>query len=76
MTDWVKGIPYIAIRFELPRGYHINVNISQHKSGKVTVYQSVGKLIGSFDDLMHGTLDLDDRFLNKINKILIKRIII
>ena len=57
MTDWIKGMPHTALRFELPSGYAINVNISQHRSGKVIVYQSISKLIGGFNDLMNGTLD-------------------
>jgi len=73
MTDWIKGRHYTSFRFELPRGYAINITVSQHQSGKVTVHQVISKLIGSFNDLMNGTLDLDDGFLKKLNKILVKR---
>jgi len=66
--DWVKGQSYTAFRLGLPSGYTINVNIRQHQSGKVTVYQGVSKLIGSVDDLFGGTLDLDPGFMDTLNK--------
>ena len=72
MTDWVKGRSFSAHRLELGYGYTVNINIRQHQTGKVTVYQGVSKTIGTFEDLIKGTLDLDTSFMDKLNKVLLK----
>ena len=72
MVDWVKGHSFQAHRLDLGSGYAININIRQHQSGKVTVYQGVSKVIGTFEDLFGGTLDLDTSFMDKLNKVLLK----
>ena len=72
MVDWVKGRSFDAHRLELGSGYAINVNIRQHQSGKVTVYQGVSKFIGTFEDFVNGNLDLDTSFMDKLNKVLLK----
>jgi len=71
-NDWVKGQSFTALRFGLPRGYTININVRQHQSGKVSVYQGVSKFIGSVDDLFGGNLDLEPGFMDALNKYLLK----
>ena len=70
--DWVKGQSFHALHYKLAKGYSININIRQHQSGKVTVYQGVSKLIGSFGDLFSGKLDLNHGFMDTLNKHLLK----
>jgi hypothetical protein len=72
MTDWIKGHSYTAMRLKLDKKHTLEVNIRQHRSGKVSVYQGVSKLIGSFTDLFKGTLDLDDSSMDLLNKHLLK----
>ena len=72
MTDWIQGRTYTAFSLALSDKYTLYVTVGQHTSGKITIRQVCSKLLGSFNDLMAGTLDLDSRFYNKLNKILVK----
>ncbi len=71
-TDWVKGHSFTAFRLDLDKRHIININVRQHQSGKVTVYQGVSKLIGNFEDLFKGTLDLDEGSMDLLNRVLLK----
>jgi len=69
-VDWITGFPFLAYTIKLPKGYRINITVSQHQSGKVTVNQTVSKLIGVFnpETLKLEGLNLDTTFLDKLYK--------
>lgn len=77
MIDWVKGIPYTVFKLPLNCGYVIELDVSQHQSGKVTINQSVSLTIGFFSlkptELKLGHLG-NLRFMDKLNKVLRKEI--
>jgi hypothetical protein len=73
--DWIKGHPFRAYSVQLPRGYSIDISVSQRQSGKVTVDQTVSKTIGFFDFntfqiKTKGNDPFDTTFMDKLNKIL------
>ncbi len=75
--DFYKGHPFQAFTVKFPQGYSLELTIAQHKSGKVTVHQSISKMVGFFNfkkmKIESGLRDpFDTSMMDKLNKVLWK----